>query len=418
MNPNQIYLVGGAVRDTLLGLAVKDRDYVVVGSTVEAMQKQGFKPIGRDFPVFLHPNTHEEYALARTERKKGQGYTGFTVYACPEVTLLEDLARRDLTINAIAQGNTGELIDPYGGQLDLKNKILRHISSAFIEDPLRILRVARFAARYDDFTIAPETMQLMQYMVKTGELNHLVAERVWQELSRGLLEKNPVKLLNVLDKCGALAVLLPEIKALQGIPQTAIYHPEIDCYIHTCMVLARASQLSNQLAIRWAGLMHDLGKALTATNELPRHRGHEGRSLPLIKNICTRLRVPNICKDLALLVAVEHGNIHKSLELNASGCLRLLMRCDALRQTVRFESILIACQADAQGRLGFEQQAYPQAERLMRALHAAKSVSGETVLCDLHNTYLKTGHFNKPLHTDKIAQAIQTARIVAIQAVL
>ncbi|MEN9912543.1 MAG: hypothetical protein RI956_987 [Pseudomonadota bacterium] len=420
MNSTQIYLVGGAVRDTLLGFAVGDRDYVVVGSTVQAMQAQGFKPVGKDFPVFLHPKTHEEYALARTERKHGNGYAGFTVHASPEVTLLEDLARRDLTINAIAQTKEGDLIDPYGGQLDLKNKIFRHVSDSFIEDPLRVLRLARFAARYDDFVVAPETMRLMRYMVQTGELNHLVPERIWQELSRGLLEKNPLRMLSVLDDCGALAVLLPEIKALQGIPQPVKYHPEIDCYIHTGMVLDRATQLSNQLPIRFASLMHDLGKALTAQHELPRHRGHEQRSLPLIEALCKRLRVPNDCKQLALLVAAEHGNIHRSLELNAAGCLRLIMRCDALRQSSRFEAVLTCCQADAQGRLGLETEPYPQMERLLLALKAAKSIQGNNVIIELKTKYLQfaTTALDATPSTEQIASAIQTARIDAIQLAL
>jgi tRNA nucleotidyltransferase (CCA-adding enzyme) len=418
MNSTQIYLVGGAVRDTLLGLAVGDRDYVVVGSTVQAMQAQGFKPVGKDFPVFLHPKTHEEYALARTERKQGNGYAGFTVHASPEVTLLEDLARRDLTINAIAQTKEGDLIDPYGGQLDLKNKVFRHVSDSFIEDPLRILRLARFAARYDDFVVAPETLILMRNMVKTGELNHLVPERIWQELSRGLLEKKPLRMLSVLDDCGALAVLLPEIKALQGVPQPVKHHPEIDCYIHTGMVLDRAAQLSNQLSIRFASLTHDLGKALTAHHELPRHRGHEERSLPLIEALCIRLRIPNACKQLALLVAAEHGNIHRSLELNAASCLRLLMRCDALRQSSRFEAVLTCCQADAQGRLGFETEPYPQMERLLLALKAAKSVQGNSVIAQLKAKHTQFTGLDATPNINQIASAIQAARIDAIQLAL
>lgn len=399
----QIYLVGGAVRDALLGLRAGDKDYVVVGSTPQAMLDAGFKPVGKDFPVFLHPRTHAEYALARTERKSGRGYAGFAVYAAPDVTLEQDLARRDLTINAIAQAQDGTLIDPYAGQDDLKARLFRHVSPAFAEDPLRILRLARFAARFPNFTVAPDTMALMRSMVAAGEATHLVAERVWQELARGLMDAQPLRMLAVLDECGVLAVLLPELKALQGVPQPPLHHPEIDTYLHTQLVLARACALSADLAVRFAALVHDLGKARTPAAELPRHRGHEARSLPLIEALCLRLRVPNEARDLALLVAAEHGNIHRSQDLDASGVLRLLSRCDALRKPARFAQCLLACQADAQGRTGFETTPYPQAQRLQMALLAAQSVQGGPIVAAL----------TMP-NAEQIARAIQTARVHAI----
>jgi tRNA nucleotidyltransferase (CCA-adding enzyme) len=408
------YLVGGAVRDALLGLPVGDLDYVVVGSTPQAMLAEGFKPVGKDFPVFLHPKTHCEYALARTERKNGHGYAGFAVHAAPDVTLEDDLARRDLTMNAIAQAHDGSLIDPYGGAADIAAGIFRHVSPAFAEDPVRILRIARFAARFERFTVAPETLALMRSMVAAGEVGHLVAERVWQELSRGLLEAAPLRMFEVLDDCGALAVLLPELKALQGVPQPPEHHPEIDTYVHTGMVLNRAAQLtqvSRLLAVRFAALVHDLGKAQTPADELPRHRGHEGRSLPLIRALCDRFRIPNDCRELALLVAAEHGNIHRSESLNADSLLRLLMRCDAIRQSARFEQTLLACQADAQGRLGLETTPYPQAPRLLAALAAAKGVSGGQVVNALKAKY------DTP-SAERIAQAMQSARVVAIEQVL
>jgi tRNA nucleotidyltransferase (CCA-adding enzyme) len=405
------YLVGGAVRDALLGLPVGDLDYVVVGSTTQAMLDAGFKSVGKDFPVFLHPKTHCEYALARTERKSGHGYAGFAVHAAPEVTLEDDLARRDLTMNAIAQAPDGSLIDPYGGAADIAAGVFRHISPAFAEDPVRILRIARFAARFERFTVAPETLALMRGMVAAGEVGHLVAERVWQELSRGLLEAAPLRMFEVLDDCGALAVLLPELKALQGVPQPPEHHPEIDTYVHTSMVLARAAQLCPLLTVRFAALAHDLGKAQTPAQELPRHRGHEGRSLPLIRALCDRLRIPNDCRELALLVAAEHGNIHRSESLNAESLLRLLMRCDAIRQSSRFEQALLACQADAQGRLGLEATPYPQAPRLLAALAAAKSVSGVEVVNALKEKYENPS-------AERIAQAIQASRVAAIERVM
>lgn len=362
------YLVGGAVRDELLGQVAGDRDWVVVGASPDALVAAGFTPVGKDFPVFLHPTTHEEYALARTERKTGSGYHGFAVYAAPDVTLEQDLARRDLTINAMARGEDGIVIDPYGGQRDLQNKVLRHVSDAFEEDPVRILRLARFAARLHDFTVAPETMALMRRMVTSGEVDHLVAERVWQELSRGLMEAQPSRMLEVLRECGALARLLPEVDRLWGVPQRADYHPEVDTGVHLNMVLDMSAQLKAPLGVRYAALCHDLGKGTTPADILPRHLGHEGRSVDLLRAMSQRLRVPVDCKELAEVVAREHGNIHRSADLSAAAVLRLLERCDAIRKPERFAQILLACECDARGRLGFESSAYPQRQRLAQAL--------------------------------------------------
>ena len=413
-----VYAVGGAVRDSLMGLPVTDADYVVVGSTPQAMLAAGFKQVGKDFPVFLHPHSHDEYALARTERKSGRGYAGFTVHADADVTLEEDLARRDLTINAIARSESGALIDHYGGQADIRDRVFRHVSPAFAEDPVRILRIARFAARFSGFTVAPETLALMRHMVSVGEVAHFVAERVWQELARGLCEAAPQRMIAVLDDCGALAVILPEIKALFGVPQPPEHHPEIDTGAHTLLVLQAAARLSDSLAVRFAALVHDLGKAQTSANELPRHRGHEALSLPLIHALCDRLRVPNDCRELAIVVAAEHGNIHRSGELDAAGLLRLLMRCDALRQTKRFELALLACQADAQGRTGFENTPYPQAARLSAALQAAKSVNGGGVVASLKEKALAHGaEAGWTPSAEAIAQALQGARVVAIKAI-
>ena len=368
----KIYQVGGAVRDALLGLPVHDRDWLVVGGTPEAMVAQGFTPVGRDFPVFLHPQTHEEYALARTERKSGHGYQGFTVYTSPDVTLEEDLARRDLTINAIAAPAdwTGAeaVFDPYHGVADLHAKVLRHVTEAFAEDPVRILRVARFAARFTDFSVAPETMALMQAMVQAGEVAHLVPERVWQEISRGLMQAQPERMFAVLRACGALAVLLPELDRLWGVPQRADYHPEVDTGLHTMLVLGQAVQQQAPLAVRWACLVHDLGKGTTPADVLPRHIGHEQRGAKLVRQVGERWRVPKECTELAELVAAEHGNIHRSLDLSPAAVLRLLQRCDALRKPERFAQALWACECDARGRWGFEAAAYPQRGRLAQAL--------------------------------------------------
>ena len=375
----KIYQVGGAVRDALLGLPVHDRDWLVVGGTPEAMVAQGFTPVGRDFPVFLHPQTHEEYALARTERKSGHGYQGFTVYTSPDVTLEEDLARRELTINAIAAPAdwTGAeaVFDPYHGVADLHAKVLRHVTEAFAEDPVRILRVARFAARFTDFSVAPETMALMQAMVQAGEVAHLVPERVWQEISRGLMQAQPERMFAVLRECGALAVLLPELDRLWGVPQRADYHPEVDTGLHTMLVLGQAVQQQAPLAVRWACLVHDLGKGTTPADVLPRHIGHEQRGAKLVRQVGERWRVPRDCTELAELVAYEHGNIHRSLDLSAAAMLRLLQRCDALRKPERFAQALWACECDARGRWGFEDAAYPQRARLQQALAVVLGVA-------------------------------------------
>jgi len=382
----QIYMVGGAVRDRLLGLPVQDHDWVVVGATPEDMVARGFVPVGRDFPVFLHPSSHEEYALARTERKSGRGYKGFTVFTSPEVRIEDDLARRDLTINAIAvragQASAGAkfdhedgVIDPFGGRRDLQARVLRHVTDAFREDPVRILRVARFAARFHDFSVAPETRALMRQMVAEGEADHLVPERVWQELARGLMESQPARMFEVLRDCGALAVVLPELDRLWGVPQTASHHPEIDTGVHVMLVLQMAARLQAPLAVRWACLMHDLGKGETPADLLPRHLGHEQRSARLLRAVGQRLRVPTDCTELAEVVAREHGHIHRSAELGAAALLRLLQRCDALRKPERFAQVLLACECDTRGRLGFEHSAYPQRARLQAALGAAQSVA-------------------------------------------
>jgi tRNA nucleotidyltransferase (CCA-adding enzyme) len=380
-----VFVVGGAVRDALMGQPVNDRDWVVVGSTPEAMSAQGYAPVGKDFPVFLHPQTREEYALARTERKTARGYKGFAVQADPGVTLEEDLARRDLTINAMALPEAlahaapaawaGQIVDPHGGQNDLQHKVLRHVTGAFAEDPVRILRVARFAARFADFTVADDTLALMRQMVEDGEVDHLVPERVWQELAKGLMAARPSRMFEVLRACGALKVLLPELERLWGVPQRAEYHPEVDTGVHMMMVMDMSARLNTPLPVRLACLMHDLGKGSTPADVLPRHIGHEGRSVKLLQKVCERLRVPSDCKELAEVVAREHGNIHRSLELNAEAVMRLLERCDALRQPERFARVLQACECDARGRLGFEEAAYPQAARLLRAHEAALAVN-------------------------------------------
>lgn len=374
----KIYMVGGAVRDRLLGRAVHDTDWVVVGATPEQMAAQGYMPVGKDFPVFLHPQTHEEYALARTERKSGMGYRGFVVHTSPDVTLEEDLARRDLTINAIAApadwASAAAVFDPYNGQADLQAKVLRHVTDAFREDPVRILRVARFAARFTDFTLAPETLALMREMVAAGEVDHLVPERVWQEISRGLMEEKPSRMFELLRACGALQVLLPELDRLWGVPQRAEYHPEVDTGVHAMLVLDMAAQLQAPLTVRFACLCHDFGKGTTPADMLPRHIGHEQRSARLLQAVCERWRVPTDSKELADVVAREHGNIHRSGELNAAAVLRLLERCDAIRKPQRFEQALLACECDARGRTGFENTPYPQRPRLLAALQAALAV--------------------------------------------
>jgi tRNA nucleotidyltransferase (CCA-adding enzyme) len=375
----EIYLVGGAVRDQQLGCPYKDRDYVVVGATVEQMLQQGFTPVGKDFPVFLHPKTKDEYALARTERKSGVGYKGFQIHAAPDVTLEQDLQRRDLTINAMAQSDAG-LVDPYGGMADLKAKVLRHVSPHFQEDPLRVLRVARFAARYAHlgFVVAPETMSLMREMTQSGELTELIAERVWQEISRALGEKSPDVFFDVLRKCGALAVILPEIDALFGVPQPQKHHPEIDTGVHTLMVLQQAVILSVNPVVRFAALTHDLGKALTSPEHWPSHHGHEKKGLKTLKNLVARLRVPNEFADLAGKVMEFHTHCHRAFELNPGTLIKLLETLGAFRQAENLEYFLLACEADSKGRLGLEKNAYPQANWLRQVFEVANKVKAQS----------------------------------------
>ncbi len=376
------YIVGGAVRDRLLGLAVQDRDWVVVGATPEAMRELGYAPVGADFPVFLHPETREEYALARTERKTAPGYRGFVVHADPDVTLEDDLRRRDLTINAMAEAEDGALIDPWGGAADLAARVLRHVSPAFAEDPVRILRVARFAARFEAFSIAPETAALMHRMVDAGEVDALVPERVWRELARGLMERHPSRMIEVLRGCGALARVLPEVDRLFGVPQRADHHPEVDCGIHLLMVLDMAARLGASLAVRYACLGHDLGKATTPAEVLPQHIGHEQRSARLVRALSARLRVDGTSAELAELVAREHANVHRSGEFGAAARVRLLERCDALRRPARFAELLLACECDARGRLGREDTPYPQRTRLLAALERIGAVDATAVAAE------------------------------------
>jgi tRNA nucleotidyltransferase (CCA-adding enzyme) len=375
----QTYVVGGAVRDQLLGLPVQDRDYVVVGATPDEMVEKGFTPVGQDFPVFLHPQTHEEYALARTERKSGHGYKGFTVYASPEVTLEEDLRRRDLTINAMALDEGGGLVDPYGGQADLKAKVFRHVSEAFAEDPVRILRVARFAARFTDFSIAPETLALMQRIVEAGEVDALVPERVWQELSRGLMEKQPSRMFQALRECGALAKLLPELDRLFGVPQPPEHHPEVDTGVHVMLVVDWAARQNFSLPVRLAALTHDLGKGVTQPELWPKHIGHESKSVELVRALCERVRVPADCRDLAVAVAREHGIVHRALELRPGTVVELLERVDAFRRPQRFAEFLQACECDFRGRPGYEERPFPAAGYLMQALQAAQAIDAGAV---------------------------------------
>jgi len=370
----QTYLVGGAVRDLLLGLPVTDRDWVVVGATPQALLDAGYVPVGRDFPVFLHPQTKEEVALARTERNTAPGYHGFAFHTAPDVTLEQDLSRRDLTINAMARDDAGRVIDPFGGQHDLVARVLRHVSPAFAEDPVRILRLARLAARFADFEVADETLALARQMVEQGDVDALVPERVWQELARGLMERRPSRMFDVLRRCGALARLLPEVERLWGVPQRADYHPEIDTGVHLMLVLDMSAQLGAGLAVRFACLGHDLGKGSTPAADLPRHVGHEQRSVTLVRRISERLRVPTQCRELAEVVAREHGNVHRSGEFGAAPLVRLLERCDAFRKPARFDEVLLACECDARGRLGLADTPYPQRQRLLAVQAAAKEV--------------------------------------------
>ncbi|HSV44152.1 MAG TPA: multifunctional CCA addition/repair protein [Ramlibacter sp.] len=404
-----IYMVGGAVRDRLLGLPVNDHDWVVVGATPEQMIGAGYLPVGKDFPVFLHPDSKEEYALARTERKTARGYHGFAFHAEPGVTLEQDLARRDLTVNAMAQDGQGRLIDPYHGERDLRARVLRHVTEAFREDPVRILRVARFAARFADFTVAPETLALMRGMVQAGEVDALVAERVWQELARGLMEAKPSRMFELLRDCGALARLLPEVDRLWGVPQRAEYHPEVDTGVHLMMVLDMAARLGTPLPVRFACLVHDLGKGTTPSEILPRHIGHEERSVQLLREVAERLRVPTECRELAEVVAREHSNIHRSEEFNATALVRLLERCDALRKPRRFADALLACECDARGRGGLQERPYPQRQRLLRALEAAQGVS----TAEIAGQALQDGIIGPA-----VGQRIHRARIDAVAAAL
>lgn len=371
-----IYLVGGAVRDQLLGFPNADRDWVVVGATVPQLLALGYSQVGRDFPVFLHPQTKEEHALARTERKTGPGYTGFSFKADPSVTLEEDLLRRDLTINAIAQGANGDLIDPYGGVRDLNKRVLRHVSPAFTEDPLRVLRVARFAARFapQGFTIAEETLQLMRKLSRSGELQHLVAERVWQEMEKALCTAAPAVFFRALRDCAALQVILPEVDRLFGIPQPPAHHPEIDTGVHVMMCLEQAAKLSDDPVVRFATLVHDVGKGITPKAKWPHHYGHEQLGVPLIKAICERLRVPKKYTAIARLVCEYHTHCHRAAELKPATMLRLLEALDAFRRPTQLAQFVLACEADARGRSGFEERDYPQAELLRQAMKAAAGV--------------------------------------------
>lgn len=398
----EAYVVGGAVRDALLGLPVKDRDWVVVGSTPEAMLAQGFRPVGKDFPVFLHPETSEEYALARTERKSGRGYTGFVCHAAPDVTLEEDLARRDLTINAIARDESGRLIDPYGGIADLGARIFRHVSPAFTEDPLRILRVARFAARFTDFELAPETLALMRDMSASGEVDHLVAERVWQELARGLMESRPSRMIRTLRNCGALARILPELDRLFGVPQPVRYHPEIDTGEHVLMVIDRAAATDQPLAVRWACLVHDLGKGDTPAPDLPHHYGHEVASAIRARQVSERLKAPADCRDLAEMVAREHGILGQAAALRATTMVKLLERCDALRRPQRFLLMLEAAACDHHGRGGTTAEPaapWPPALRWRAAMDAARGVDAGAIA----RACAEKAHIPAAVHAARVA---------------
>ena len=400
----QVFCVGGAVRDELLGLPVQDRDWVVVGATPGEMIAAGFRAVGKDFPVFLHPQTSEEYALARTERKTARGYHGFVFHAAPDVTLEEDLARRDLTINAMALDEAGRLIDPFGGRADLEAKVLRHVGPAFAEDPVRILRVARFAARLPEFRIAEETTRLMRSMAEAGEVDALVPERIWQELARGLMEARPSRMFEALRGAGALVRLLPEVDCLWGVPQRADYHPEVDTGVHMMLVLDAAARIGARLPARWAALLHDLGKGTTPKDEWPRHLGHEERSVELARAVNERLRVPNDCRDASIVAAREHGHIHRALELDAAALLRLLERCDALRRPALLAQVLDACEADARGRTGYEDEPYPQRGRILDALDAARAVDAGAIAA-------RAGPDGS-----RIAQAVHAARAAAIAA--
>ena len=400
----ETFLVGGSVRDGLLGLPVVDRDWVVVGATPQQMLDLGFRAVGRDFPVFLHPVTHEEHALARTERKSGPGYRGFVVQASPDVTLAEDLARRDLTINAIARDGAGTLIDPHHGVRDIQARVLRHVSDAFAEDPVRILRLARFAARFTDFTVAPETLALARGMVDAGEVDALVAERVWQELAKGLSEREPSRMFQVLRDCGALAKVLPEVDCLFGVPQPVAHHPEIDTGVHVMMAIDLAAREQAPLPVRFALLVHDLGKGTTPPAEWPRHVAHEQRGVPLVDALCRRLRVPSECHDLARLVARFHTDVHRALELRPATVLKVIEGSDGMRRPERFLQMLQACEFDARGRLGLASLPYPQRARMQAALEAARGIDA--------------GAIARTSERDRIAEEVRRARLAAVAAAI
>jgi tRNA nucleotidyltransferase (CCA-adding enzyme) len=397
----QVYLVGGAVRDRLLGRPVKERDFVVVGARPEELEAQGFAPVGREFPVFLHPQTHEEYALARLERKVAPGYRGFTTQFSPDVTLEEDLRRRDLTINAMAQTPSGEIIDPYGGQRDLEARLLRHVSAAFVEDPVRVLRVARFAARYAElgFRVAEETAALMRAMTDSGELSALVPERVWQETERALGESRPEVYFETLRQCGALQVIFPEIAALFGVPQPPRWHPEIDTGVHVMLALRYAAQAGFSTRVRFAVLMHDLGKARTSPEQWPSHRGHEEAGVPVIESLCARLKVPNGFRDIAVLTSRHHALVHRARELRPATVLKVLEASDAFRRPERFEEMVSACEADARGRAGLEGRPYPQADLFRRAYATAAAVT----LSESERQGLQGAAVGERLHEKRLA---------------
>ncbi len=449
-----VYLVGGSLRDAMLGMDAKDRDHVVVGCSPQHLLDAGFLPVGKDFPVFLHPRTHVEVALARTERKVAAGYHGFSFQAAPDVSIEADLSRRDLTVNAMAlrlpsygafdvvkiidaasawpvahlmaRARPGDWVDPFGGQADLAAKVLRHVTPAFAEDPVRVLRLARFAARLTQFDVAPATMKLMGMMVEQGEVNALVAERVWQELSRGLMAEAPSRMLQVLRGCGALKRLMPEVDALWGVPQPPAHHPEVDTGVHLCLVLDEAARANACLAVRFAALCHDLGKGTTRPDEWPRHHGHGERSVKLLQNLCNRFKVPQDCRELAEVVAKEHGNIHASAELGAAALVRLLTRCDAFRRPQRFEQVLLACECDARGRTGLRDRPYPQRPRLLRCLHAAASVDAKMIATSSINSLANPEKDAKNMATElggrasgeRIKQAVADARVRAVDAAL
>ncbi|MFC0349532.1 multifunctional CCA addition/repair protein [Undibacterium danionis] len=423
------YVVGGAVRDELLGFPVQDRDYVVVGATPQQMLDLGYTPVGKDFPVFLHPKTHEEYALARTERKTAAGYKGFVFHTDANVTLEQDLIRRDLTINAIAQDDQGQLIDPFNGQADLQARVFRHVSSAFEEDPVRILRLARFAARFSQepnaFSVAPETMTLMQKMVAAGEVDALVPERVWQEVSRGLMEAKPSRMFEVLRECGALQRLMPELAALWGVPQPAKHHPEIDTGAHVMLVVDYAAQQGYSLPIRFAALLHDLGKGTSDPEQWPRHHGHEERGVELVKALCARLKVPTECRDLAIMTARDHGNVGRSQEMRPASLQDMLERNDAFRKPQRFLDMLKAAECDCFGRAGLENIQFPQKAYLGRVLAAAQAVDAGLIAQQVMQKSAdstQTSPNSNSSHSSsdkfpaqKIAEAIRIARITAIR---